>query len=270
MFNRYIETQWIRYSVYTAAILGILILLYLFFYRKNCERITASRIYDAKEAKQGVAIDSKYFYAINNNSIGKYSRKSGKRVLYKKVPFKHLNGGKIVNGDLVVVNNPAGKPEQNALIWLDPSNLQVVDVMQMSFIQGSLTWFDWAWDKWWVCDARYGKKVKDTTIYCFNEQWEPMGFWKIPKSLVGDLEPYSLSGGAWFGDHLYVSGHDKPEMYLLELPKDKLHAKLIQTVQVCFDGQGFVFERGKGKIYVWGIRRDDSVVVRCSVNLESY
>ncbi|KKL94536.1 hypothetical protein LCGC14_1863710, partial [marine sediment metagenome] len=113
--NRAVSTNWMRYTVY---VLVVIVLLYIILFKnKEYARIDAGRVYKVKEAQQGVAIDKRYFYAISNNSIGKYERKSGKGVLHKKLPFKHLNGGKIINGDLVVVNNPAGQPEGNALIW---------------------------------------------------------------------------------------------------------------------------------------------------------
>ncbi len=264
--NRAVSTNWMRYTVY---VLVVIVLLYIILFKnKEYARIDAGRVYKVKEAQQGVAIDKRYFYAISNNSIGKYERKSGKGVLHKKLPFKHLNGGKIINGDLVVVNNPAGQPEGNALIWLDPLTLEIIDIMKLPYLQGSLTWVDWAWDKWWICDAYYKKKAKDTTIYCFDQNWNLEGYWKLPKKVVESIEPYSLSGGAWFGEYLCVTGHDKPEMYILQMPANRIHAKLLRTVQVCFDGQGFSFERGKGSVYVWGIRREESVVVRCSVDLE--
>nr|QBK87380.1 MAG: hypothetical protein LCMAC201_02900 [Marseillevirus LCMAC201] len=252
--------------IYAVYVLGVIVILY-FLINKEYARLDAGRVYKVKEAKQGVAIDKNYFYAISNSVIGKYLKKSGKRVLRKKLPFKHLNGGKIINGDLVVVNNPAGQPKDNAIVWIDPVTLNVIDIMQLPHLQGSLTWVDWHWDKWWICDAYYKKKVKNTTIYCFDQDWNPQGYWKLPKKVVESIEPYSLSGGAWFGEYLCVTGHDKPEMYILQMPADKVHAKLLKTVQICFNGQGFAFERGKGHLYAWGIRRNS--VVRCSIDLEN-
>lgn len=263
------STDWIRYTFYILVAIGIMVLLYIFLFRNNeYMRLDAGRVYKAKEATQGVAIDKKYVYAISNSQIGKYGRKSGKRVLSKKFPFKHLNGGTFVNGDLVVVNNPPKQPKNNALVWINPTTLDVIDIMPLPEVKGSLTWVDWAWDKWWVCDAHYKKHTKDTAIYCFNQDWMLEGYWKLPKSVIKHIEPYSLSGGAWFGEYLCVSGHDKPEMYILDLPQNEVHAKLLRTIQVCFDGQGFAFERGKGSVYAWGVRRDDAVVVRCAIDLE--
>ncbi len=255
--------------IHYLVLLAVLILLYIIFFRGESFRAGIVKTFKVKEAKQGVAIDAKHFYAISNSHIGKYKRKTGEKVLSKSMPFKHLNGGKMIDGDLVVVNNPTGKSARsNALVWLDPTTLNVIDILQLPQIRGSLTWADWAWNKWWVCDAWYGKDAKKTTIYCFNEDWILEGYWRLPKQVIEEISPYSLSGGEWFGEWLCVSGHDKPEMYVLELPTDKIHAKLLKTVPVCFDGQGFSFDRGKKHTYVWGIRRKDSVVVRCAINLD--
>ena len=268
-YYRAANTDWVRYTFYILGVIAVLVLMYYIFFKNNAySRLDAGRIYKAKEATQGVAIDRRHFYAIGSDEIGKYGRKSGKRILVKKLPFKHIKGGTIVNGDLVIVNTPPKHQGENALIWLDSFTLEIIDMITLPHMQGEITWVDWAWDKWWICDAQYKENVKDTCIYCFNPDWVLEGFWKLPKVVTESIEPKSLSGGSWFGEFLCVSDYDKPELYVLDLPEKKIHAKLLRTVQVCFDGQGFAFERGKGSVYVWGIRRDESVVVRCAIDIE--
>ena len=267
-YYKAINTDWVRYTFYILVVIVALLLLYHIFFQNSCAKLDAGRIYKAKEATEGVAIDKRYFYAIGHDKVGKYSRKSGKRVIAKKLPFKHIKGGKIVNDDLVIINTPPGRPEQNALIWLDVETLEMIDMMTLPHIQGEITWIDWAWEKWWICDAQYKKNVKETTIYCFNPDWVLEGFWKLPKDVVRSIEPKSLSGGAWFGEMLCVSGYEKPELYVLDLPEKKIHAKLLRLLLVCFDGQGFTFERGKESVYAWGTRRDKGLVVRCAIDLE--
>ena len=267
-YHKAASTDWARYMLYIITVIGILVLLYIFLFKNKYARTVPGRVYTVHNAK-GVVIDKRYFYTIGNNCVGKYDRKSGKKVLLKKLPFKHLSGGTFVNGDLVIVNNPSNKPSNNALVWLNPETLDIIDIMPLPQVQGSLSWIDWAWDKWWVCDAHYKKHVKETSIYCFNQEWTLEGYWKLPKEVIKEIEPHSLSGGAWFGEHLCVTGYDKPEMYILDLPEHDLHAKLLKTVQTCFDGQGFAFERGKGNVYAWGTRRDDNKVVRCALDLET-
>jgi hypothetical protein len=96
-------------------------------------------------------------------------------------------------------------------------------------------------------------------IYVYDHNWNLQGFWKLPKDL---LELGSVTGGTWFKDQLYVSGCEKPEIYQLKLPLEKVRAELGDTIQTCFDGHGFVFERESS---MWGIR-NDFCVVKCDIN----
>ena len=259
------STDWVRYIFYMLVMICALILLYIILFRDDEElRVATDRVYKVKEVKKGVAIDDRYFYTISDSHIEKYGRKTGKKILSKKLPFKHLNGGTFVNGDLVVINNPPRNPEHNAIVWIDPKTLGLIDIMPLPQVKGSLTWIDWAWDKWWLCDAH----GKNTAIYCFNDDWTLEGYWKLPKEVIKNTKPRSLSGGAWFGEYLCVSGHDKPELYILELAYDKLQATLLKTIPICFDGNGFAFERGKDNTYAWGARGDHHTIVRCPINID--
>lgn len=260
-YTKTISTDWIRYMVYILLAIIILFVLYTLFNGNEYMRLDSSHTYKVKEAKNGVALDGKHFYAISNSCIGKYSRKTGKKVLSKQFPFKNISGGTFVNGDLVVINNSS--KSGNILIWLDPDTLDIIDTMPVPQVSGTLSWIDWAWDKWWVCDAFFKKNVKETSIYCFNQDWVLEGYWKLPKSIVNEIKPESLLGGAWFGEYLCVMSNDNPEMYILELPEHSLYAKLVKKVQVCFDGRGFALERGKGNVYAWGVQ--NGRVVRCAI-----
>ena len=250
-----IDKIWFKYSLYAILLLGILLGIYIV--QNRYDRLEADQIYNVKDGNS-VAVDRRYFYVISNNEIGKYEKKSGNRIIHKKLAFKHLSGGKIINGDLVVINNQSG---HTAMIWINPTDLSVIDIMETPFISGSLSWIDWAFDRWWICDAYSDEDIDKTMIYVYDPNWKLQGFWKLPKEL---LTSHSIIGGTWFGDQLYVSGHSKPEIYQLKLPLEKVRAELGETIQTCFDGQGFVFEQESEIVYAWGIR-NDSTVVKCSV-----
>lgn len=266
-YNKAAANKWIRYAVYILLGLAVIFGVYIIFFRNNnYSRLNAGKVYKVKNNPHAVAIDAKYFYTVSNNTVEKYTRKNGKRVVSKKLPFKHMCGGKLVNGDLVVINSPKGHPSDTALVWLNPVTLDLIDIMKLPYMKGKLTWIDWAMDKWWVCDSRKGKHLKETVIYCFNSNWQLEGYWKLPKSVLAAIGEDSLSGGIWFGEYLCVAGRNRAELYLLQMPGDKIHALHAKTVQVCFDGQGFAFERGKGHIYAWGV--NDSQVVKCAIDLD--
>ena len=58
----------------------------------------------ADEAKQGVAVDARYFYPMSNNRIGKYDKKIGKRVAQwegSRALYPHMNSCMVDGEDLV-------------------------------------------------------------------------------------------------------------------------------------------------------------------------
>lgn len=244
------------YIVYLIA-LGMFILAFVLYRstKRHYGNSDKTSEFTVSENVKGVAIDSAYFYAIGGNSVGKYSR-TGKRVAHIKLPFKHLTGGKIINGDLVIIDRPK---EGGAVIWLNPKDLSFIDIVPLP-IPGSLTWIDWAWNKWWVCSSN----DKNTLILCFNSEWTLEGDWKLPKKLLSQVD--ELTGGDWYEDYLYVSGDDNSAVYALTLPPESTHAVLHKKVPVCFDGNGFVFEQGTGKVYGWGTS-GNQLVVKCKVHL---
>jgi hypothetical protein len=56
------------------------------------------------EANQGVGVDDKYFYAVDNQTIAKYDKKTGKLVKKwqgeKKGPIIHLDSAMLMDGKI--------------------------------------------------------------------------------------------------------------------------------------------------------------------------
>ena len=56
------------------------------------------------EANQGVGVDAKHFYAVDNQAIGKYDKTTGKLVKKwqgdKKGPFLHLDSAMVMDGKI--------------------------------------------------------------------------------------------------------------------------------------------------------------------------
>src|SRR5262245_4642692 len=79
--------------------------------------------WDVPEANQGVGVDEKYFYAIDNTTIAKYEKETGKRVAIweggKGGEIKHLDGAVIVDGKLYGAhsNYPEWPMTSSVEIW---------------------------------------------------------------------------------------------------------------------------------------------------------
>ena len=71
----------------------------------------------------------------------------------------------------------------------------------------------------------------------------------------------SNSGGSWGPDGLlYISGHDLPEEYVLQVPQAGSGLQLIDTLQVDSKGQGMAWDRSQpGMLYT--IKRASGQVV---------
>ena len=77
----------------------------------------------------------------------------------------------------------------------------------------------------------------------------------IPDSITRQMQPYAASGGALGADGLlYLSGHDKPEVYVLAAPR--MGPKLIHvaTISVDIEGQAIVWDDSAERVLV-GISR---------------
>jgi hypothetical protein len=79
--------------------------------------------FHAPEARQGVAVDERFYYVIGNRVIGKYDRKSHQRLAVwegpEGGPIEHLNSGVVVDGRLYCAHsNYPGIPMTSSVeIW---------------------------------------------------------------------------------------------------------------------------------------------------------
>ena len=83
----------------------------------------------------------------------------------------------------------------------------------------------------------------------------------LPASVLERLAPHSASGGGIGPDGLlYLTGHDREEMYVLAFPE--LGPKLVHvaTVDVGLQGQAFAWDRSTDRRIVWGISRPNREV----------
>jgi len=222
------------------------------------------------EANQGVGVDERYFYAIDNQAIGKYDKLTGR--LVKKWqgpgegPIVHLDSAMLMDGKLYAAHS--NYPE-----WPMTSSVEIFDAETMEHIGthsfgvqwGSLTWMDWHDDHWWMTFANYDTKIgpgqtpyghkANTVMVQLTGDFRPVQSWTLPKALLDRFEDMSNSGGSWGPDgFLYLSGHDPAEVYKLTLPKSGSVLKLVEIVPLNIRGQGIAWDRSQPGV-IYGILR---------------
>ena len=231
--------------------------------------------YDASEARQGVAVDEKYFYAIGTREIGKYEKATGKRVAKwqekEDGSIIHLDSGVIVDGKLYCAHsNYPGIPMTSSVEIWDAGTLQHIDSHSFGVRWGSCTWVDRHDGHWWAAFAHYDKlKAKGltdkgtewTTLVKFDDQWQPLKTWHYPDQVIERFRPMSNSGGSWGpGGLLYATGHDRAELYALRPPRACSVLKLVAILPIGIRGQGIAWDRSDPGV-LYGIDKDKREII---------
>jgi hypothetical protein len=116
--------------------------------------------FTAPEAGQGVAVDARYFYAVDDTAIGKYDKKTGALVARwtqeKEGPLIHLDGAVLRDGKIYAAhsNYPAWPMTSSVEIW-DAATLKHIGTHSFGINWGSLTWIDFHDGFWWMAFANY-------------------------------------------------------------------------------------------------------------------
>jgi len=102
--------------------------------------------FPAPEARQGVAVEGDFFFAIGNHAIGKYLKTTGERVAVwdggEGGEVIHLNAGIVRNGRLYGVHsNYPGVPMLSSLEIFDPETLMPIGSHSFGRMDGSFTWW---------------------------------------------------------------------------------------------------------------------------------
>ncbi|TWT98106.1 hypothetical protein Pla108_22630 [Botrimarina colliarenosi] len=249
------------------------------------------RRFDAPEAVQGVAVDGHAgegaaFYAIANGAIGKYDKRTGKRLggwrANDDLPLRHLNAGVVRDGRLYCAHSNFPQwPETSSVEVFDTATLRHIDSHSFGIDEGSLTWIDWRDDAsepdggaWWAGFAHYSQHVNDnpralptpyTSLVKLDSRWRRLAGWVFPPEVLNRFAPHSSSGGGWGpGGLLSATGHDRPELYLLALPRCGSTLRLVETVALPIQGQAIAWDRSDEGV-VYGIDRSKRQVIACRV-----
>ena len=228
------------------------------------------------EARQGVAVDAQHFYAVTDRGIGKYDKYTGAQVARydspKTGPIIHLDSGVVVDGKLYAAHsNYPMEPMTSSIEIYDTASLRHIGTHSFGILLGSLTWIDRHEGAWWAVFANYsrvfGRSPRPygnsfwTTLVKFDDRWQQQQAWIFPDNIIQRSEPMSISGGSWGPDgHLYVTGHDHPEVYVMRLPRAGSILEHVETIPFAIHGQGIAWDRSRPGV-LYGISRPNSHVV---------
>lgn len=225
--------------------------------------------FKADEAHQGVAVDAGHFYAFTNAAIGKYRKVTGERVGgWREAPggrIKHLNAGVVLDGKLWCAHsNYPDRPTQSSVEVWDPKTMRHLESIDLSRKGGSLTWVDRVDDRWYACFAEYAATgdPANTCVVCFDAKWQPQNEFRFPSEAVTKFGRNSSSGGSFGpGGHLFITGHDAQELYVLDEPVARAVWTWRGQIPITAHGQAFAWDRGAQGILYAIDRKSKEVIV---------
>ncbi len=234
---------------------------------------TELKRFKADEAHQGVAVDGEHFYVITNAAIGKYRKDTGERVgSWKETEgghIKHLNAGLILEGKLLCAhsNYPEVPMKSSVEVW-DPKTMEHVESIDLTDAGGSLTWVDRRDGEWFACFAQYAKTGDPgrTRVLRFDTQWKKTGELTFPAEMVAKFGKNSSSGGSFGPErHLFITGHDAQELYVLDFPVAGDVWTWRAAMPISAHGQAFAWDRSKpGVLYSIDRKTQEVIVSRVS------
>ncbi len=233
----------------------------------------------AADADQGAAATSDHFYAVDNSVIAKHDRKSGALAGRwsgeAEGYIRHLNSCYHDDGKLYCANSNYPKlPMGSSVEIFDAETLSHLQSHSFGLMEeGSLTWFDET-DRGWIAgfthySAPRGLPYKDnrfSSVVAFDADWRRVGGWLYPDAILDRMTPHGASGGAIGPDgYLYVTGHDRPEMYVLAAPKMGPYLIHVATIAVEAEGQAFSLIDGDRRRLVAVNRRGQKRVLEIEI-----
>jgi len=232
----------------------------------------------APEARQGVAVGPASLYAVANYRIARYNKASGARLaLWEGDPgrYPHINSCAVIGADLVcAASNYPAVPQASSVEFFDPLTLAHRRTVSLGQGIGSLTWVDRHAGAWWATFANYdgkggepGRDHRYTLLVKFDDAWRRSESWSFPASVLDRLAPMSVSGGGWGpDDRLYVTGHDRPELYTLALPDGGATLDHVATYAIEAEGQAIDWDEAQPGI-LYGIARKTAAILEMRVPL---
>lgn len=235
------------------------------------------KTYKCPEGNQGVAVDNDHFYGIGSRAIAKYEKATGKKVAEWKESNKelicHFDGGIVIDGLLYCSHsNYPDVPMASSIEVFDTKTLQHVKTISLGIESGSCTWVVRGDNCWYVGFAHYdrsgagagGEVLKDnswTQFVQYDNDWHRVQGWILPKALLEQLHPNSVSGCLFLDGKFYCTGHDATKLFVLEFPPYGMRLVLSDEIDIPFHGQGIAID-GQGNL--WGIDRKSKTVIKAA------
>ncbi|MDX2704304.1 hypothetical protein PV350_15720 [Streptomyces sp. PA03-6a] len=232
----------------------------------------------AFDARQGVAVDRKYFYAVNNQTITKHDKATGKPLLQfvgdADGPIIHMDSATVVGDKLyAATSNYNTTPEKSSVEVFDTRTMKHIDTFGFGIDRGSLTWLDRHDGAWWAAFANYDKPpagstepyggTDNTQIVKLDDRFRVVEAWTLPQELLDKIRPMSNSGGSWGPDgRLWITGHDYDEAYVMDLPSEGSDLRWVATVKLPdVEGQAIAWDRSGRTPELWTIKRSTEQVL---------
>jgi hypothetical protein len=159
-------------------------------------------------------------------------------------------------------------------MW-DAKSLRHIQSHSFGIFAGSATWFDFLNGNRYVTFAHYRTSADEpardprwTTLIEFNSEWQQRQAWVYPDEVVSKLGQYSISGGVFTPDRkLFCTGHDNPEVYVLNFPEGGSSLVLEDSFAIPMNGQGIALDPSDPAL-LYGIDRAkrEMVAVRIRMN----
>ncbi|MEU4091747.1 hypothetical protein [Streptomyces sp. NPDC026673] len=236
------------------------------------------RSFAAFDARQGVAVDRKYFYAVNNQTITKHDKATGKPLLQfvgdSDGPIIHMDSATVVGDKLyAATSNYNVTPEKSSVEVFDTRTMKHIDTFSFGIYRGSLTWLDRHDGAWWAAFANYDKppagstepygKTDNTQIVKLDDRFQVVESWTLPQELLDKVRPMSNSGGSWGPDgRLWITGHDYDEAYVMDIPSEGSDLRWVATVKLPdVEGQAIAWDRSTRTPELWTIKRSTEEVL---------
>lgn len=231
----------------------------------------------ASEADQGVAAGDDFVYAISNHEIGKYDKKTGRRVLHwagDPAHFKHMNSCSLVGRKLAcAASNYPDVPQRSMVELFDADTLDHERTVALGAFPGSLTVLTRHGAGWWAVFANYdgrggvaGRDHRATLLVELDDRFREKRRFTFPDVVLERFAPKSCSGGSWKGGLLYVTGHDRPELYALRIPARGGVLELVATYAIPTDGQAIDWDPAAPAM-LWSIERKSREMVATPISL---
>jgi hypothetical protein len=247
---------------------------------------TLARSYATFDANQAVAVDEKSFYVVDNRSITKHDRATGKPLLQfvspADGPIIHMDSAAVVDGRLYTAHsNYDDSPMESSVEVYDTKTMRHVRTYSFGIDRGSLTWIDRHDGAWWAGFANYDKVpdgqtepyggTYNTQVVKMDDRFQVVEAWTIPKRTLDRFKPMSNSGGSWGPDgRLWLTGHDLGEAYVMDVPAAGSDLRWVATVTLPgVEGQGIAWDRSGGRPTLWAIKRSTSQALSFDVPYRS-